>query len=266
MGFIPSKGKFQGVWLVRCMCIKAHYTTHKIKKVTSHLTNWGEHMPLTRGKFQLFACRSGMDYAQELVKELDNVRTMRAQELRGKKQLGVHERNELEHIDYLGVRGARIGKANVMAFDDGEMDVVIEPKENVRDKDVFLIQNHYNTATRLTVSENVMETLIFVDALRRAKARTITLVSLYFPYARGDKQHGKDGVPAKLFSNLLEKAGVDNLITMDLHADQIIGFFNPTDVRVEHLHANPLLFHYLKDNMAEDGKITAPDVGAAKRA
>ena len=226
----------------------------------------GKYMPLMRGKFQLFACRSGLKYAEELVKQLQEITKERAKELEGKERLNVHERNEVELIEYLGRHGARIGRTNIMAFDDGEMDIMIDAKENVRDKDVFLIQNHYNTATGLTISENVMETFIFVDALRRAKARSVTLVSLYFPYARGDKQHGKDGVPAKLFAKMLTTAGVDNLITMDLHADQITGFFDPNEIRVEHLHIAPLLYHFLKDNMDEKGKITAPDVGAAKRA
>ncbi len=223
-------------------------------------------MPIIRGKFQLFACRSGLDYAEQLVKELREVTTQRAKELNSKKQLNIHEKNELEIIEHLGNQEARIGKANIMTFEDGEMDIMIDSKENVRDKDVFLVQNHYNTTTKLSLSENVTETLLFIDALRRAKARTITLVSLYFPYARGDKQHGKDGVPAKLFAKMLTSAGVDNLVTMDLHADQIIGFFEPKEVRVEHLHIAPLLYHFLKENMEEKGKITAPDVGAAKRA
>lgn len=219
-----------------------------------------------RGKFKLFACRSGIEYATQLLSDLKEMSTARSKELQNKSNLTSREEVELEISTYLSTKGSKIGKANIMAFDDGEMDIMLDPKENVRDKDVFLVQNHYSTANDISLSENVMETLIFIDALKRAKAKTINLISLYYPYARGDKQHGKDGVPAKLFSKMLTASGVNNLISMDLHADQIIGFFDPADVRVEHIHIAPLMFHYLKNNMDDNGKITAPDVGAAKRA
>jgi len=219
-----------------------------------------------RGHFHLFSCRSGEEYAQKLVKQLKILIDRRAAELAQKETLTLHEQNELQFIKNISEEEARIGKAEVMHFNDGEMNVLIDPKENVRDKDVFLVQCPYNTINGLTISENLMETFLYLDALRRAKAKTVTLISLYYPYGRGDKQHAKDGVPASLLANMLTTAGMHNLITMDLHADQITGFFDPKYIRVEHLHASPLIIHYLKDKLTEKAKIAAPDTGAAKRA
>jgi ribose-phosphate pyrophosphokinase len=190
---------------------------------------------------------------------------VRSAQLARKQNLTLHEINELQFITNIQEDGANIGKSQLMRFDDGEMNVLIDPCENVRDKDVFLIQCHYNTDTQITISENILETLLFLDALRRSKVASVTLVSLYYPYGRGDKQHAKDGVPARLLSTLMTAAGADSLLTMDLHADQITGFFDADKVRIEHLYSSPLVIEYLKNHMHANACFAAPDVGAAKR-
>ncbi len=220
---------------------------------------------MIRGNFHLFACRSGEVYARKLVKQLDYLIACRKEVLDKKDSLSLYDQNEMNFIRNISEMKARIGKSRTMHFDDGEMNVIIDPGENVRDKDVFLVQCFYNPSTGLTISENLMEAFIFIEALRRAKAKTVTLISLYYPYGRGDKQHSKDGVPASLLAQLLTAAGMHNIITMDLHADQITGFFDPKSIRIEHVHAAQLLIHYFKDGLGDDAKIVAPDAGAAKR-
>lgn len=222
-------------------------------------------MTFLRGKFQLFSCRSGEAYASKLVRQLQSIIKTRLEELNTKTTLTTHEQNEKEFIKSIEEESVRIGKAKLLAFDDGEMDVIIDSKENVRDKDVFLVSCPYNTTDENSINTNIMESLIFIDALHRAKARSVSLISLYYPYSRGDKQHAKDGIPAKLLANIYNTAGLSNIITMDLHADQIMGFFDSQQIRIENMHASSLFIHYLKDKLSENARIAAPDAGAAKR-
>ncbi|MBD3209655.1 ribose-phosphate diphosphokinase [Candidatus Woesearchaeota archaeon] len=220
---------------------------------------------MLRGEFHIFACRGGEAYAQKLVFHLRDLVKERGKELLRKDSLTLQERRELEFYENLREQDIGLGKATVVHFLDDEMNVQLDKYENVRDKDVFLVQCPYNTTDDLTISQHLLETFLFLDSLRRAKARSVTLISLYFPYGRGDKQHAKDGVPASLLANLVTMAGMDNVVTMDLHADQILGFFDPTKVRVEHLHASPLMIHFLQGRISEGAKMGAPDTGAAKR-
>ncbi len=150
-----------------------------------------------------------------------------------------------------------LGKVVIETFPDGEIGVQI--LENVRGKDVFVIQsparhpNHY-----------LMELLILVDALKRASAKSIVAVVPYFAYARQDrKEKGRVPITAKLVADLLEKAGVTRFLTMDLHTEQIQGFFN---IPVDHLYARPLFVKALKDLKLKDAVIVSPDIGSNKMA
>ena len=129
--------------------------------------------------------------------------------------------------------GAALGSASVGRFSDGE--VTVEIQQNVRARDVFVVQS-----TCAPTNENVMELLIMVDALKRASARRITAVIPYFGYARQDRRPRSTRVPisAKVVANLLETVGVERVLTMDLHADQIQGFF---DIPVDNIYASPVL-------------------------
>lgn len=220
---------------------------------------------MIRGDFHLFSCRSGQPYAEKVMGQLEYLINQRGGELRGKDHLRSHEHREMEFIDYFHDENLSIGKVDRRHFEDDEMKLNLESYENVRDKDVYLIQNAYNTTEGLLLSQNIMETLITLDSLRRVKAGNITLVWLYFAYGRGDKEHGKGGIPARLMADLLTTAGMDRLLTMDLHADQITGFFDKRLVQVEHLHASPLIIHYAKSIAGIDATIAAPDTGAAGR-
>jgi ribose-phosphate pyrophosphokinase len=153
--------------------------------------------------------------------------------------------------------GKELGKINIYRFKDGEICVKIE--ENVRGKDVFLIQ-----PTCPPVNENLMELLITMDAFKRASARRLTAVLPYYGYARQDRKD-KPRVPitAKLVANLLVSAGADRILTMDLHAPQIQGFF---DIPVDHLFAAPVIVNYLKEKKLKKPVIVAPDVGGVKTA
>ncbi|MGA3097617.1 MAG: ribose-phosphate pyrophosphokinase [Bryobacteraceae bacterium] len=159
-----------------------------------------------------------------------------------------------EICDNLGIQ---VGRAMVKQFSDGE--IYLQIKENVRGADVFVIQ-----PTCTPVDRNLMELLLMMDALKRASAERITTVLPYYGYARQDRKD-KPRVPisAKLVAGLLETAGADRILTLDLHAAQIQGFF---DVPVDHLFASPVLIEYFKAEGATDRTVVSPDAGGVERA
>jgi len=153
--------------------------------------------------------------------------------------------------------GKDLGKMDIYRFKDGEIGIKIE--ENVRGKDVFIIQS-----TCPPVNENIMELLIALDAIRRASPRRLTAVLPYYGYARQDrKDRPRVPITAKLVANLLISAGVDRILTMDLHTPQIQGFF---DIPVDHLFAAPVIVKYLKGKEMKNTVVVAPDVGGVKTA
>ena len=151
-----------------------------------------------------------------------------------------------------------LGRASVGRFSDGEVDVEIN--QNVRARDMFVVQ-----PTCAPTNENLMELCIMVDALKRASARRITAVIPYFGYARQDRRPRSRRVPisAKVVANMLEAVGVERLLTMDLHADQIQGFFN---IPVDNIYASPVLLSDLKGKNYQDLVVVSPDVGGVVRA
>jgi ribose-phosphate pyrophosphokinase len=152
--------------------------------------------------------------------------------------------------------GSELGKTNVLRFSDGEFQPYYE--ESVRGCTVFIIQSTFPP------SDNLLELLLLIDAAKRASAYKIVAVMPYFGYARQDrKDKPRAAIGAKLVANLLIAAGIDRVMTMDLHADQLQGFF---DVPVDHLYASSLFVPYLKSLELKDLTIAAPDMGGTKRA
>ena len=152
--------------------------------------------------------------------------------------------------------GCPLGKMLMTKFSDGEFAVSYE--ESIRGRDVFLVQSTFPN------SDNLMELLLMIDAAKRASARTINAVIPYFGWARQDrKDKPRVSIGAKLVADLLSVAGVDRVITMDLHADQIQGFF---DVPVDHLYASGVILPYLQSLKLDNLVIASPDVGGSKRA
>ncbi len=152
--------------------------------------------------------------------------------------------------------GVELGKMNVLHFADGEFEVSFE--ETVRGCEVYLVQS------TIPNSDNLMELLLMIDAAKRASAHSVIAVIPYFGWARQDrKDKPRVSIAAKLVADLLSAAGVNRVITMDLHADQIQGFF---DVHVDHLYASSVFIPYIKSLKLEDMVIATPDVGGAKRA
>jgi len=153
--------------------------------------------------------------------------------------------------------GVELGDATVSSFPDGETFVKIN--DNIRGRDVFLIQ-----PTCPPTNQNLMELLILVDAARRASAARITVVIPFFGYARQDrKDQPRVPITAKLVANLIAAAGVNRVLTMDLHAQQLQGFF---DIPVDHLHALPVMVDYLKSIQIPNLIVVSPDVGGVKMA
>lgn len=158
-----------------------------------------------------------------------------------------------EICDYLGVE---LGEAKISKFSDGETSVAIN--ESVRGADVFVIQ-----PTSSPVNENLMELLIMVDALRRASARRISAVIPYYGYARQErKSRARDPITAKLVANLITQAGARRVVTMDLHAHAIQGFF---DIPVDHLPGVPILAEYYQQKNLQDVVVVSPDLGGLTR-
>ena len=152
--------------------------------------------------------------------------------------------------------GCPLGNLVITRFSDGEFAVSFE--ESIRGRDLFLVQSTFPN------SDNLMELLLMIDAAKRASARTINAVIPYFGWARQDrKDKPRVSIGAKLVADLLSVAGIDRLITMDLHADQIQGFF---DVPVDHLYGSGVILPYLANLKLENLVIASPDVGGAKRA
>ncbi len=156
------------------------------------------------------------------------------------------------------VIGVELGKCSVTRFSDGEIQINIE--ESIRGCDVFVIQS-----TSSPVNENIMELLIMIDALKRASAKTINVVNPYYGYARQDrKARAREPITAKLVANLLETAGATRIITLDLHAPQIQGFF---DIPTDQLMGVPILSEYFKDKKLEgEIVVVSPDHGGVTRA
>ncbi|MGJ3243537.1 MAG: ribose-phosphate diphosphokinase [Opitutales bacterium] len=153
--------------------------------------------------------------------------------------------------------GVPLGAVTVKSFPDGETFVRIN--ENVRGADVFIIQS-----TSAPANHHLMELLILIDAARRASAARITAVLPFYGYARQDrKDQPRVPITAKLVANLLVASGCHRILTIDLHAQQIQGFF---DIPVDHLYASPVLFDYLKDKRGGDLMLVSPDVGGMKMA
>jgi len=152
----------------------------------------------------------------------------------------------------------RLGMATVGRFSDGEVTVEIE--ENVRDKDIFIIQ-----PTCAPTNENLMELLVMIDALKRASASRITAVMPYYGYARQDRRSrsARVAISAKLVANMVGVAGADRVLTVDLHADQIQGFF---DIPVDNVYASPLLLGDVWRQKYKDLIVVSPDVGGVVRA
>lgn len=155
--------------------------------------------------------------------------------------------------------GMRLGAATVSKFSDGEIMVKID--ESVRGRDVFVVQ-----PTNTPSDSNLMELMVMTDALKRASANTITAIMPYFGYSRQDRaSEPRVPITAKLVSNLIATSGVDRVVTMDLHAGQIQGFF---DIPVDNLYALPVFYKYMQDNNLcnDDTVIVSPDAGGVARA
>ena len=154
--------------------------------------------------------------------------------------------------------GIPLGKAVVNRFSDGE--IMVEINENVRGKDVFVLQS-----TCAPTNDHLMEVMLMVDALKRASAGRITAVVPYFGYSRQDRRprSARVAISAKVVANMLQEAGVERVLIMDLHADQIQGFF---DIPVDNIYASPILLSDLVSKTYDDLLVVSPDVGGVVRA
>ena len=160
----------------------------------------------------------------------------------------------VEICDHLGIT---LGKSDVRSFSDGE--VYVDIQESVRNVEVYVVQS-----TCLPCNDNLMELLIMLDALKRASAGSVTAVMPYYGYARQDRKVApRTPISAKLVADLITVAGATRVVSVDLHAGQIQGFFN---IPVDHLYASPVLLNYVKENFHDDIVVVSPDAGGVERA
>ncbi|HEX9757647.1 MAG TPA: ribose-phosphate pyrophosphokinase [Nitrospiria bacterium] len=153
--------------------------------------------------------------------------------------------------------GVSLGRATLSTFSDGE--ILVRVDENVRGMDIFIIQS-----TSSPVNDNLVELLLMIDAMKRASAHRITAVIPYFGYARQDrKDQPRVPISAKLMADLITTSGAHRVLTVDLHAGQIQGFFN---IPVDHLYATPVLLDYIKSKNIQDLVVVSPDAGGVERA
>ncbi|MDP2690113.1 MAG: ribose-phosphate pyrophosphokinase [Deltaproteobacteria bacterium] len=160
----------------------------------------------------------------------------------------------VEICDHLGIM---LGKSEVKSFSDGE--VYVDIQESVRGVEVYVLQS-----TCMPCNDNIMELLIMLDAFKRASALSVTAVIPYYGYARQDRKVApRTPISAKLVADLLTVAGATRVVSIDLHAGQIQGFFN---IPVDHLYATPVLLSYIKENFQDDIVVVSPDAGGVERA
>ncbi len=160
-----------------------------------------------------------------------------------------------EIADYLGIR---LGVVNISRFANGEIHVMF--KESIRGSDVFIVQSFSGN----NINDHIMEMLIMIDALKRASAGRITAVIPYYCYSRQEKKTApREPITARMLADIISTVGADRVITMDLHAPAIQGFFN---IPVDHMTALPMLAQYIKEKNISDGVIVAPDAGSVKKA
>tara|TARA_Y100000310_G_scaffold334319_1_gene413867 strand:+ start:970 stop:1983 length:1014 start_codon:yes stop_codon:yes gene_type:complete len=194
---------------------------------------------MDRGKLKLFSNRSGSDFTNRLVNELNNLYRESSYKV---------EKGNITNID----------------FADGESKQIVE--ETVRGVDAYLVQNCLDKYSKRSVQDNFFEMCQTTYALKGAGASHVTGVMPYHPFLRQDKSKGREPITARLAINWIESSGFDNVITSDMHADQIVGFYD--NVKVDNLRASNVLIDYLRNNMKDDPKntvIIAPDAGGAPR-
>ena len=202
----------------------------------------------SNGDIKIFACNSNKKLAEDIVEHLKKLSEKEAEE--SAKKLGIKKIS----------KDIRLGDSEVSKFKDGEINLKIN--ESVRECDVFIIQS-----TSDPVNDNLMELLIMIDALRRASAKRITAVIPYYGYSRQDrKARARDPISAKLVANLITSAGADRVLTMDLHAAQIQGFF---DIPADHLRGIPVFHEHYKERFKDkmdEVIVASPDLGSVGRA
>ena len=231
---------------------------------------------MVRGDFAIFAGKAGEEIGKKITNSLERICDARYKILKNKKlkdRLSSVERRELYFIEDAKYEGwLNLGEREIVVYGDGEIKVRLPSHQNVRGRDVFLVQNWFDPSNPQNTNSNIMETFIFSETLKRAKASHVTLVLPYLSYAKQDKQKGKEPITPALLAAMFPVAGIDGLITMDLHSDQIVGFFRANEVRVENIFASPLLIDYFRTEMSEMLSNTkyltmcSPDAGGAARA
>lgn len=195
---------------------------------------------MDRGKLTVLACESGVAFAERIVESLRRI---------------LEEEEEGSHF--------ALTRTNEVWFANGEVKSVID--ENVRGHDVYVIQNVYNPLGSRTLNDNLIAACTAVDAARESDADSVTAVLPVFPYARQERRKAREGITARLVTQMLEAAGADRVITLDIHAEAIAGFFR--SARLENLHASRVLMeHFRHAYGVSDLVVCSPDIGSAGRA
>ncbi len=215
-----------------------------------------------RGELAIVPCRNGKTTAEVLKSHLVSICKERGSSLKGKKKLSSYEQRQTEFIKHVSEFGIKIIESEIKDFKDGEISIALN--ESVRGKDVYVIQNTLNPEKPEETSKNIMELLLMLDAVQRADAAHVTVIMPYFSYCKQERRQGRQPISTKLLIDIMEKAGAECLITMDLHAPATEGSVAAKDFRIQNLFASPMLIDYLMNEKKFDGVYVAPDPGAGK--
>jgi ribose-phosphate pyrophosphokinase len=211
--------------------------------------------------FVIAACRNGAESAEIIRNDIKKICFDAEAFLKSKKNLNHHEQTRMSFVCAANETDAIITPIDCRTFADGEILPTVE--KSVREKSVYLVQNTFDPAHPDRTSDNIIELLLTLDALKRASPSKITVIVPYLSYSKQERRQGRQSISAKLFLDMIHTAGADKLITIDLHASATEGFTSAKDMTIDPLFASSVFIEHLRE-IKFSGVFVAPDIGAGK--
>ncbi len=211
--------------------------------------------------FVIAACRNGTESAEIIRNDIKNICSDAEQYLKSKKSLNHHEAAKMNFVCAANEADAILTPIDCKTFGDGEILPTVE--RSVREKAVYLVQNTFDPAHPEKTSDNIIELLLTLDALKRSSPSKIVVIVPYLSYSKQERRQGRQSISAKVLLDMIHVAGADKLITIDLHTSAVEGFTSAKDMTIDHLFASSVFIEYLRAKKF-NGVFAAPDIGAGK--